>query len=163
MNQLLKYFAIVVVSLAAGAFLHAKYLSKPAPPAIAQSATNTNSTADTHSTAKTVKREFNCANGALSKETIADVETVKKDVVVATESELIVTPVTPVENHYLALKIGGGAQIQNLEHFEDVFRKMEIKPQIAAGLEYDGYEAIGASDLKSNHTVLLMKSFKMSF
>lgn len=151
----LKHLGITAgIFLIIGAFLFYKFGPAKTVPQFVEVQKLVKDTSEIKAQKKSLIKEYNCSNGALSKEIAIDEEIASK---IAREQSEIVKK--PEPQKYLSFKFGGGLQLHDVESPADLLKLDKIKPQFALGAEYDGYEGLLTSDVKSNHGILVLKSW----
>lgn len=100
-------------------------------------------------------KEYNCANGGVSKEVTveeySEAHQSQSNVESAKKSE-------ELKHESLDLFAGLGAQIQTGDKLRDIEK---IKPQLAAGAAYSGWGGFAASDGNSSHNLILLKRWSL--
>lgn len=107
---------------------------------------------------KSLTKEYNCPNGALSKETVTEEQTEKKsDVQKVADQKKSVEALVPKRR--FALMGGGGVQAVNLKSLSDAaLGKLTV--QLAGGVEAFGYQSFVASDMNVNHNLYILKVYE---
>jgi len=155
------HIAYLIVGALIGSFIHARFIPDPRPqpstPQIIEVIKYVKDTSSSKALKKSVAKEFNCNNGALSKETTTDVE-IESSSVKETSDTNRKTEELIIDKKQLMLFAGLGAQL-NIEKFSD-FNLDKLKGQLAIGVEYDGYASFVASDFNKNHNGYIFKSWR---
>lgn len=149
-------FLYLVGGMLIASFLILRFVPKPVPaPASQEVEQLKQKIAELTSQKKSVVKEYNCNNGALSKETTIDELIARKFASSSAEKTKKVEPITQPK---LELSLGLGAQV-NISRFSE-FNLDHVKPQLAVGAGYGEYSILAASDLRTNHAGYFMRVFK---
>lgn len=155
-------FTYCLVGVLVGAFAYARFVPAPKPqpstPQIIEVIKYVKDTTTDKALKKSSVKEFNCSNGALSKE-VSTEEEIEKIVEKEKNLEAKKTDELEVQENHLDFFGGFGVQLKGVEKFSDLdLNKMNA--QIAAGASFAGYAGFAATDTKVNHNLYIFKSWR---
>lgn len=142
------------VAVTIGVMFYLTPKTKPIPASVTQTVTVSNT--DQLQQKKSLIKEYNCPNGALSKESVIEEQTAKK-VEVQKVAEKQVEASKPQSN--FALLAGGGVQAVNVRTLKDAALG-RLTVQAAGGIEAFGYQGLLASDFNVNHNLYILKVYR---
>lgn len=149
---------LIGVAVTIGTMFYLTPKTKPIPASVSQTVSVTTSQTDQLTQKKSLTKEYNCPNGALSKETVTEEQTAKKEEVqkVADQKKSVEAF---VPKRKFALMGGGGIQAMNVKSLSDAaLGKLNV--QLAGGVELFGYQSFVASDMNVNHNIYFLKVYE---